>query len=235
MKLFVDTANLEELEQALQRGFAAGVTTNPSILARERPEDFTTHVKRLIALLVEYDFAGPLSLEVFGSTPEAMIRQGEEFVEQFGHYPQLNIKVPVGWDELKVIAELRRRDIAVNCTCCMAFNQAVMAAQAGANYVSLFWGRIRDTGGDAASVVRQVTETFHRRNASAEVIVGSIRHMADVNEAILAGADIVTVPPQFLPQMCRHPKTDEVVRQFAGACQWQAAADAVREPLPAKG
>src|SRR5208283_1326828 len=126
---------------------------------------------------------------------------------QFGHYPQLNIKVPIGWDELKVIAELRRRDIAVNCTCCMAFNQAVIAAQAGARYVSLFWGRIRDTGSDAAGVVRQVTDTFRRCNCATEVIVGSIRHMADVNESILAGADIVTVPPQFLPQMCCHPKT----------------------------
>jgi transaldolase len=234
MKLFVDTANLQELEQTLRRGFPAGVTTNPSILAREQPEDFPSHVKRLIALLQDYGFAGPLSLEIFGSTPEAMVRQAEEFVEQFGYYPQLNIKVPIGWDELTVIAELRRRDIAVNCTCCMAFNQAVMAAQAGANYVSLFWGRIRDLGSDAATVVRQVTDTFRRRNCPTEVIVGSIRHMADVNEAILAGADIVTVPPKFLPQMCCHPKTDEVVRQFASDCQWQSRA-ANLEPLPAKG
>src|SRR5271170_4492880 len=153
MKLFVDTANLDELEQALRRGFPAGVTTNPSIMARERPEDFPAHVKSLIALLQEYDFDGPLSLEVFGDTADAMVRQAEEFVEQFGHYPRLNIKVPIGWDELTVIAELRRRDIAVNCTCCMAFNQAVMAAQAGANFVSVFWGRIRDLGYDPAGVV----------------------------------------------------------------------------------
>jgi transaldolase len=96
----------------------------------------------------------------------------------------------------------------------MSYNQAIMAANAGANYVSLFWGRIRDTGQDAATVVRQVHETFKTWNCPTEIIVGSIRQMIDVNEAMQAGADIVTVPPQFFPLMCRHPKTDETVGQF---------------------
>jgi transaldolase len=96
----------------------------------------------------------------------------------------------------------------------MSYNQAIMASRAGANYVSLFWGRIRDTGYDAASVVRQVHETFREWNSSSEIIVGSIRQMIDVNEAIQAGADIVTVPPKFFELMCKHPKTDEAVAQF---------------------
>lgn len=226
MKLFVDTANLEELKQTLERGFPSGVTTNPSILAKE-PGDLHTHINQLITLLRDYDYDIPLSVEVLSTDPDEMIAQAEDFVERFGHYPNLNIKVPVGWHELKVIAELRRRDILVNCTCCMSFNQAIMAAQAGANFVSLFWGRIRDVGYDAAAVVRQVTDTFRRRDSDAEVIVGSIRHMADVNEAIQAGADIVTVPPKFFPQMCKHPKTDEAVRQFM-----QDAGQLQQEPQP---
>jgi transaldolase len=113
------------------------------------------------------------------------------------------------------VAELRKRGIPVNCTCCMSYNQAIMAAQAGANFVSLFWGRIRDLGYDPAPVVRQVAEAFRRLDEPAELIVGSIRHIGDVNEALQAGADIVTAPPKFFPQMCAHPKTDEVVRQFA--------------------
>lgn len=213
MKLFVDTANLEELEQVLRRGFPAGVTTNPSILAREQG-DWHGHINQMITLLKEYDYAIPLSVEVFSSEPEEMIRQAEDFIEQFGHYPNLNVKVPIGWDELAVIAQLRRRGIRVNCTCCMSYNQAVMAAQAGANFVSIFWGRIRDVGYDAGLIVRQVRETFGRWDAPAEIIVGSIRHIADVNEALQAGADIVTVPPKFFPQMCSHPKTDEAVSQF---------------------
>jgi transaldolase len=96
----------------------------------------------------------------------------------------------------------------------MSYNQAIMAALAGANYVSLFWGRIRDTGSDAATVVRQVKQSFKEQACEAEIIVGSIRQMIDVNEALQAGADIVTVPPKFFPQMCSHPKTDEAVQQF---------------------
>jgi transaldolase len=215
MKLFVDTANLEELEEVLRRGFISGVTTNPSILAREPDLDFAAHVNQMINLLRDYDCLVPLSVEVFATEPAEMIRQADSFVEQFGHYPQLNIKVPIGWDELAVVAELRKRGIPVNCTCCMSFNQALMAAQAGANFVSLFWGRIRDLGYDPAPVVRQVAEGFRRQDLAAELIIGSIRHIADVNEALQAGADIVTVPPKLLPQMCMHPKTDEVVRQFA--------------------
>jgi transaldolase len=148
-----------------------------------------------------------------------MIAQAEEFLSHFGHYPNLHIKVPIGWDELLVIAELRRRNIKVNCTCCMSYNQAIIAARAGANYVSLFWGRIRDIGYDAGSIVRQVRRTFKEWHADCEIIVGSIRHIADINEALQAGADIITVPPRFLPQMCGHPKTDEAVNQFVADFQ----------------
>jgi transaldolase len=223
MKLFVDTANLEELEEALKRGFPCGVTTNPSILSKEQRCDFREHINCMIDLLRKYDFDIPLSVEVFTTEPGAMIRQAEEFLSHFGHYPNLNIKVPIGWHELAVIAELRRRGIAVNCTCCMSYNQAIMAARAGANFVSLFWGRIRDIGYDAGSIVRQVHQTFQKWSSPAEIIVGSIRHIADINEAMQCGADILTVPPKFFPQMCGHPKTDEAVSQFVSDFQkWSA-------------
>jgi transaldolase len=214
MKLFVDTANLEELDQALQRGFPCGVTTNPSILAKEHKRDFRRHINEMIGLLVKHGYDIPLSVEVFTTDPHEMIVQAEEFMVCFGHYPNLNIKVPIGWNELAVIHELRRRNIKVNCTCCMSYNQAMMAARAGANYVSVFWGRIRDIGYDASSIVRQVHLTLRGWNSTAEIIVGSIRHIADINEAMMAGADIITVPPKFFPQLCAHPKTDEAVLQF---------------------
>jgi transaldolase len=227
MKLFVDTANLEELEQCLQRGFPSGVTTNPSILSREQRRDFREHINDMIDLLRQYRCEIPLSVEVFTTDPDEMLIQAEEFLSHFGHYPHLNIKVPIGWDELRVIAELRRRDIRVNCTCCMSYNQAIMAARAGANYVSLFWGRIRDIGYDAGSVVRQVHQTLQGWDCSSEIIVGSIRHIADINEAMQAGADILTVPPKFFPQMCGHPKTDEAVQQFVSEFRkWQGEAPA---------
>ena len=219
MKIFVDSANLQEIEEALKRGFASGITTNPSILSKEQRRDFRTHIRDIIALLRQYDAAIPLSVELFTTDVNEMMHQADDFLDAFGDYEQLAIKVPIGWDELRVIHYLRQRGARVNCTCCMSYNQAIMAALAGANYVSLFWGRIRDIGYDAGSVVRQVRATLKEANSPAEIIVGSIRHIMDVNEALQAGADIVTVPPKFFRQMTQHPKTDEAVSQFLGDFQ----------------
>ena len=216
MKLFVDSANLIDISDALERGFATGVTTNPSILAKEEKRDYRHHVRDIIELLVKAGKPLPLSVEVFTTDPDDMVRQAEEFVHEFGDYDHLTIKVPVGWDELRVINALSERGIAVNATCAMSVNQAVMALNAGARYVSLFWGRIRDTGYDAGIVVRDVRALMDRAGSSSEIIVGSIRHLMDVNEAMLAGAHILTVPPQFFPKMVQHPKTDEAVAQFVG-------------------
>jgi transaldolase len=214
MKIFVDTANLSDLEAALARGFVSGVTTNPSILAKEERRDYRDHVRDIIGLLSKWGRSIPLSVEVFTVEPDEMVLQAAEFVQDFGDYEGLTIKVPIGWEELRVVSSLTERGIKVNATCGMSFNQAVMALNAGARYVSLFWGRIRDTGYDAARVVADVRSAMDRAGSGAEIIVGSIRHLMDVNEAILAGAHIVTVPPPFLPKMCQHPKTDEVVTQF---------------------
>lgn len=214
MKIFVDSANLVEIEDALKRGFPAGITTNPSILAKEKKCDFKEHVRKIIKLVQKYGYDIPLSVEVFSSNPKEMIRQAEEFIKHFGDYPGLNVKVPIGWDELEVIHELKSRGIRVNCTCCMSFNQAIMASRAGADFVSLFYGRIRDLGYDASTVIQKVHAVFKEWNVPSQIIVGSIRHICDVNEAFQAGADIVTVPPKFFKQLVSHPKTDEAVNQF---------------------
>jgi transaldolase len=232
VKIFVDSANLSEIEESLKRGFASGVTTNPTILSREERRDFDTHMRDIIALLRRYESIIPLSVELYTTNPNEMISQAEHFVDKFGDYDQLAIKVPIGWDELRVIHHIRRMGVLVNCTCCMSYNQAIMAANAGANYVSLFWGRIRDVGYDAASVVRSVRQTFKEAGSSSEIIVGSIRQMIDVNEAMQAGADIVTVPPKFFQQLCAHPKTDEAVQQFMrDFSDWSGQQDGAADPL----
>jgi transaldolase len=223
MKLFVDSANLADIEEALARGFVRGVTTNPSILAKEERRDYRTHIRDIIDLLAKHGRFLPLSVEVFATDVDEMVRQAEGFVEEFGDYDGLTVKVPVGWDELKVISALTDRGIAVNATCAMSVNQAVMALGAGARYVSIFWGRIKDTGYDPTLVVSQVRRLTNDQTGSSEIIVGSIRHLMDVNEAMLAGAHIVTVPPQFFPPMCSHPKTDEAVHQFVSEfAAWMA-------------
>ena len=119
---------------------------------------------------------------------------------------------------------LRSEEFRVNCTCCMSLNQAIMAAEAGADFVSLFYNRIRDVGYDAKVVVESVCSLFKQWDVPAQVIVGSIRHIYDVNEAFLAGTDIVTIPPKFFPQLSAHPKTDEAVSQFISDFQdWTQA------------
>lgn len=214
MKIFIDSANLTEIEEALLRGFPAGITTNPSILSQEKKCDFREHIRKIISLLQKYGYNIPLSIEVFSNKPNEMIKQAEEFVRDFGDYPSLNVKVPIGWDEMMVIRELKQRNIKVNCTCCMSFNQAIMAARAGADFVSLFYGRIRDVGYDAFSVVQKTHAVLKEWNYPSEIIVGSIRHICDINEALQAGADIITVPPKFFKALVSHPKTDEAVKQF---------------------
>jgi len=214
MKIFIDSANLTDIEDALKRGFPSGITTNPSILAKEKKCDFREHIHKIIQLVRDHGYRDiPLSVEVFSTDTAEMIRQAEEFVEEF-HYEGLNIKVPIGWDELSVIKKLKDKSIRVNCTCCMAYNQAVMAAEAGSDFVSLFSGRIRDIGYDSSAVISAVKQTIEDRGCPSKIIVGSIRHIADINEAMQAGADIVTVPPKFFRQMCSHPKTTEAVNQF---------------------
>lgn len=213
MRIFVDSANLNDIEEALKRGFPSGVTTNPTLVSREERGDFSDRIRAIIALLRRYGRELPLSVEVFSTNPAEMVRQAELFVAEF-NYSAVNVKVPIGWDELAVIHQLKERGIKVNCTCCMSFTQALLAARAGADFVSLFYGRIRDHGADPASVVRQVRTAFSGHAVATEIIVGSIRRAEDVSEALLAGADVVTVPPTLFRELAWHPKTDEVVRQF---------------------
>lgn len=235
MKIFIDSANLQEIEAALKRGFISGITTNPSLLAKEPKGSFNGHIQKIIDLIQHYQPGLHLSVEVFSKEKDEMLRQAEEFIKQF-NYPAMSVKVQIGWNELETIAALSRRGISVNCTACMTVAQGMMAAQAGAKYVSLFWGRIRDGGTDQpnatvreqllaaraldqkdfdpAFVVKSVREGIERAGLSAEIIAGSMRGVVDVRDAAAAGAHIVTVPPKFFSAMASHYKTDEVVEQF---------------------
>jgi len=209
MRLFVDSANLADIEDALKTGAVSGVTTNPSILAKEGVTDRLRHYGAINALLVDES----LSVELVEIEPDAMIDEATGIVRGL-NYTRLAIKVPIRWSWLPVVRELRDRGVNVNVTACMSYAQAIVAADAGATFVSLFWNRIRDGGGDPNKVVRTVRTTFRENDCKTQIIVGSIRSPSEVTDAIKAGADIVTVPPQFLAPLCEHPKTDEVISQF---------------------
>ncbi len=235
MKFFVDSANLVEITAALERGFVSGVTTNPSLLAKEPKTDFEAHIERIIALVKRERDGAHVSVEVFSRDPDEIVAQARRFVERLS-YAALSVKVHVGWEELRAIRELSREGISINCTACMSISQALMAAHAGARYVSLFWGRIRDAAaGESYAaerieryerraldkdecnpelVVERTRYLIERAGLETEIIAGSIRSALDVRDAALAGAHIVTVPPKFFPDLVSHFKTDEVVEQF---------------------
>lgn len=234
MKIFIDSANLQDIEEALKRGFARGITTNPSLLSKEPKAKFEEHIGNVLDLIHKYQPGISLSVEVFSREPEKILEQARRFVKTFD-YPALAIKVQIGWNELAVIKALAAEGIRVNCTCAMSISQAVMAAAAGAHFVSLFWGRIRDGGTakyedvsktfltdgrleeedfDPAHVVRETRKIFDLAYPDAEIIAGSMRTVTDVTNAARAGAHIVTVPPKFFVPMTQHYKTDEVVEQF---------------------
>jgi len=217
VQIFVDSANLEEIRQALARGIS-GITTNPSILAKERGRQPDDVIHEILDALIYWDRTAHISVEVAARGEVEIYREALRLHNLFdgpmNPRPSLHLKVPIGWDELGVIRKLTNQGIKVNCTACMSYSQAIMAAGAGAQYVSLFWGRIRDYGADPSWEVRRVRQTLDENGSQTRIIVGSIRSEVDVTEALQSGAHVVTVPPRFLPALCQHPKTDEVVEQF---------------------
>jgi transaldolase len=213
VKLFLDSANLQDVENGLARGHLSGVTTNPSLLAKEPKANFHGHIQKIVDLLEADGRELPLSVEVFATKPDEMIAQAEEILQKIP-YPGLNIKVPIGWDELKVIYALAKKDIRVNCTCIFTEEQCVLAANAGASYVSIFHCRLKDMGGDPVKVIEGTRHIFDQAGHPAEIIVGSIRMQSDILEAHLAGGHIVTAGAKVIEQMASHPGTDKSVQGF---------------------
>ena len=211
MQIFVDSANLKEIEHWLRQGVVDGVTTNPTIMLKDGVYDIEDRARHLCELLSDR----PVSVEVTTNDPKEMLEQARTFA---GWARNIIVKIPVitedGESCLETVNTLVREDIAVNCTALLSFNQAVLAAKAGATYVSLFAGRIADEGGDPSLVIRNVRDWLDTWQMPARIIVGSIRSTLDVQNAALAGAHIVTVPPQFLAKMIDHRYTRETVRQF---------------------
>ena len=213
MKLFLDSANLQDVENGLARGHLSGITTNPSLLAKEPKANFYEHIKKIVKLLDADGRNLPLSVEVFATKPDEMIAQAQDIMRQIG-YAGLNIKVPIGWDELKVIYALTKLGIKVNCTCIFTEEQCVLAADAGASYVSIFHCRLKDIGGDPVRVIANTRRILDQAGHKAEIIVGSIRMQTDILEAHLAGGHIVTAGAKILEQMAAHPATDKSVQGF---------------------
>lgn len=201
MKIFIDTSKKEEITEYQEMGFVSGCTTNPKIMAKDGVEDWKKKLREL-SKIVE----GPVSGEVTTNDHKEMVEQARE-ISKIGE--NVNVKIPANKPGFKALSELE--DVKVNMTACMSPGQVFLAEKAGAEYASLFMGRISDMGHDPAEVISKSSEMT---TESTKIIVGSIRKVHDIQEAFLAGADIVTTPPKFIDQMIENKKTDEAVNEF---------------------
>ncbi len=216
MQVFVDSADQKQIAQWLEQGVVDGVTTNPSIMFKDGVAEIEEGARRLAAMLGDL----PLSVEVTTNDRVAMLEEARQFASWARN---IVVKIPVineyGESCLGVIHRLSQEGIAINSTAILSFNQAILAAKAGATYVSIFAGRVADEGNDPAVVIHNVRRWLDDWEFSTRIIVGSIRTVMDIQNAALAGAHIITIPPQFLPKMVDHRYTRETVRQFVQDAQ----------------
>ena len=212
MKLFLDTANIKEIKKAFDMGVISGVTTNPSLVAKEPKGSFFKHISNIAALCRDNNMA-PLSAEVFSLKRSKIITEAEEILEKV-KYENLNIKVPIGPGQIAAISDLSSRSIKVNCTCCFTSTQMQLAAAAGSRYVSLFYNRLLDVSGEPLRVLERTRNFIEANNLDCEIIAGSIRNSYDLEDAWSAGAHIVTAGMPVVQKSLIHPKTTESVEGF---------------------
>jgi transaldolase len=207
MKIFLDTANLKEIETGVAWGIVDGVTTNPTLASKEADKlSFTDLVKKILSIV-----DGPVSLEVMSLESEKMVEEAKK-LSKFGK--NVVIKVPISTEGVKTIKILSKLDIKTNATLIFTPIQALLAAKAGASYVSPFVGRLDDIGEDGMGVVEDMRIIFDNYNIKTEIIVASVRHPIHVYQAALIGADVVTMPFNILEKLFKHPKTDEGIERF---------------------
>jgi len=205
MKFFIDTGNIDEIKEGLKLGMVDGVTTNPSLVAKEK-KDFNTVVKEILAIVT-----GPVSLEVVSEDAEGMVSEGKNLAKMAEN---VVIKVPMTTEGLKATRTLSELGINVNQTLIFSPVQALMAAKAGARYVSPFIGRLDDISHTGMDLVEQILAIFDNYAFDCEVIVASVRHPLHVLQAALLGADIATIPFKVIQQLAKHPLTDIGIERF---------------------
>ena len=207
MKFFIDTAKVEDIKAANDMGVICGVTTNPSLIAKEG-RDFKEVIKEITSIV-----DGPISGEVKATTTDAegMIREGREIAKI---HPNMVVKIPMTCEGLKAVKVLSSEGIKTNVTLIFSANQAILAANAGATYVSPFLGRLDDISQPGIELIRQIAEIFDIYGYDTEIIAASIRNPIHVTDCALAGADIATIPYKVIEQMTKHPLTDQGIEKF---------------------
>lgn len=205
MRFFIDTANIDEIKEANDLGVVCGVTTNPSLIAKEG-RDFTEVVNEITTIV-----DGPISAEVLSMDNKQMIEEAEKLA---AIHDNIVIKIPMCAEGLKAVKDLSEKGIRTNVTLIFSASQALLAARAGASYVSPFVGRLDDISFDGLRLIEEITEIFEASYIPTEIIVASVRNPLHVIEAAKMGADIATVPYKVIMQMINHPLTDRGIEAF---------------------
>jgi len=206
MKFFIDTANLDEIKEANELGMIDGVTTNPSLVAKEGDVDFKEHIAKICSIV-----AGDVSAEVTALDTDGMLREGRELAKIADN---VVIKVPLTLDGLKACRTFRAEGTKVNVTLCFSAAQALLAAKAGASYISPFIGRLDDIGQDGMDLIRDIVQIYDNYGFATEVLAASIRHPMHIVDCALAGADVATIPFKVITQLVKHPLTDKGLEGF---------------------
>jgi transaldolase len=206
MKLFLDTAVLKEIETLASWGVLDGITTNPSLLAKEGKVDIEKHIKTICKWV-----KGPVSMEVFSTEAEGMVAEGKRYAKWAKN---VVVKIPMTAEGLKAIGLLKKVGIRVNVTLIFSANQALLAAKAGADFVSPFVGRLDDYGQDGLELVEEIRTIFDQYAFPTEILVASVRHPRHVTEAAMLGADICTLPYAVFEKLVHHPLTDAGLEKF---------------------
>lgn len=206
MKFFIDTANLEEIKKAHRLGFIAGVTTNPSLVAKEKNVTFEDRIKEITEIV-----DGPISAEVISLEAAGMVEEGKKLA---AIHPNVTIKVPMTAEGLAAVKQFSEMGIKTNVTLIFSANQALLAARAGATFVSPFVGRLDDIGQEGMALISEIASIFAIHNIKTEIISASIRNPMHVTQSALSGAHIATVPYKVFEQMLHHPLTDQGIEKF---------------------
>lgn len=214
MKFFIDTANVEDIREVASWGIIDGVTTNPSLIAKEG-KVFEDVIKEIVTIV-----DGPVSAEVISLEAEKMVEEAEELVKI---HENIVIKVPMTKEGLKAVTQLRDLGIKTNVTLVFSANQALMAAKAGASYVSPFLGRLDDITSHGMILIEDIVQIFENFGIDTEIIAASVRHPIHVLEIAKAGANIATVPRKVFEQMLKHPLTDSGIESFLK--DWESVKD----------
>ena len=199
MKFFIDTANIDEIRDAASLGILDGVTTNPSLVAKEG-RDFHTVLKEIVSIV-----NGPISAEVTATDVEGMIDQAHTLTEI---HPNIVIKLPLITDGLRACKRLTDKGVKTNVTLCFSASQALLAAKAGATYISPFIGRLDDISEDGMELIQSIRVIYDNYGFDTQILAASIRHPMHIVQAALAGADVATIPHKVIGQLVKHPLTD---------------------------